>query len=158
MVRALADDPRFVGIKHTSEDTLALSRFKEVADGRLIVWSGRDAYYLGCLAMGADGAIGSTFQLLGDLFLAITQAFRSGDHSRALNLQRRINSVHSRLQQYGPIQSLKRCLALLGCDVGECRLPYQSLGTAVDEHLRQTLSAANQIREEFGLAPTTAVT
>jgi len=151
-VRALVDDPRFVGIKHTSEDTLALSRFKQVAEGRLLVWSGRDAYYLGCLAMGADGAIGSTFQLLGDLFLAITQAFRGGDLTRALKMQQRINEVHSRLQPHGAIKSIKRSLALLGCDPGECRLPYQGLGDSVDDYLRETLTAANVVREEFGLA------
>lgn len=150
-VRALADDSRFVGIKHSSEDTVALARFKQVAGGRLIVWSGRDAYYLGCLAMGADGAIGSTFQLLGDVFVAITQAFRAGDQARALALQQRINEVHSRLQVHGAISSIKRCLTLLGGESGPCRLPFQPLDTTVDDFLRATLAEADHLRHEFSL-------
>ena len=150
-VRELASDSRFVGIKHSSEDTQALSRFKQVADGRLIVWSGRDAYYLGCLAMGADGAIGSSFQLLGDVFVAITQAFRSGDHPRALALQQRINEVHARLQVHGAIKSIKHCLTLLGCESGECRLPFQPLGSGIDDFLRATLAQADRLRRDFAI-------
>lgn len=156
-VRALAADPRFVGIKHSSEDTVALSRFKQVAGGRLIVWSGRDAYYLGCLAMGADGAIGSSFQLLGDVFVAITRAFRSGEQSRALAIQQGINEVHSRLQVHGAIRSIKRCLTLLGFESGECRLPFQPLGAAVDEFLRETLAEADRVRRNFSISAIDAV-
>lgn len=150
-VRTLASDTRFVGIKHTSEDTNLLSRFKQVAGGRLIVWSGRDAYCLGCLAMGADGAIGSTFQVLGDVFLAIIRAFRSGNVSLALTIQQRINEVHARLQVHGAIKSIKRCLTLLGLDSGECRRPFQPLGSDVDGYLKETLAEADRVRHDFAI-------
>ena len=152
-VRALAADSRFVGIKHSSEDTQVLARFKQVVDGRLIVWSGRDAYYLGCLAMGADGAIGSTFQLLGDIFVAITRAFRAGDLPRALSLQQRINEIHARLQVHGAIKSIKRCLSLLGIETGECRMPFQPIPTAHDDYFRETLSLADRVRQDFAINP-----
>ncbi len=148
-VEALAKTPHFVGVKHSSEDTQMLMRFKRVAGGRLIVWSGRDAYYLGCLAMGADGAIGSSFQLLGDIFAEITRAFRAGDHGRALYLQERVNEVHRRLQVHGPIRSIKRCLTLLGIESGECRLPFAPLGSVADDFLRETLAMADRIRRDF---------
>jgi N-acetylneuraminate lyase len=151
-VQELAADTRFVGIKHSSEDTVALARFKQVSDGRLIVWSGRDAYYLSCLAMGADGAIGSSFQLLGDIFVAITQAFRSGDLPRALDLQQRVNEVHAKLQVHGAVKSIKRCLTLLGIDAGECRLPFQALDAGVDEFFREVLADADRVRHDFGIA------
>ena len=150
-VGTLAADSRLVGIKHSSEDTQALLRFKQVAGGRLIVWSGRDAFYLGCLAMGADGAIGSSFQLLGDVFLAITKAFRTGDFARALSLQQRVNKVHAKLQIRGSIQSIKRCLTLLGLEAGDCRLPFQSLGAGVDQLLQETLDEADQARRDFAI-------
>jgi N-acetylneuraminate lyase len=152
-VRVLAEDSRLVGIKHSSEDTLALSKFKQVAKGRLIVWSGRDAFYLGCLAMGADGAIGSSFQLLGDIFAEITRVFRAGDPAGALVLQQRVNEVHGRLQLHGPIRSIKRCLTLLGIEAGECRLPFQPLGDAHDGFLRETLALAGQLRLDFAIRP-----
>jgi N-acetylneuraminate lyase len=152
-VRRLAADPKFVGVKHSSEDTNLLARFKQIDEGRLLVWSGRDAYYLGCLAMGADGAIGSTFQLLGDIFCEITEAFRAGDQDRSLALQHAVNEVHAGLQTYGPIPSIKRCLTLLGCEVGECRLPYQPLGPEHDAHFQELLARANDLRDRFGLTP-----
>lgn len=151
MVRELAAEPTFVGIKHSCEDTLTLLRFKQVADGRLIVWSGRDAYYLGSLAMGADGGIGGSFQLLGDVFVAITKAFRSGDLARALALQQRVNAVHAMLHVHAPLRSIKRCLTLLGIDSGECRMPFQPLGARADDFLRSALGEADSVRHDFAI-------
>jgi N-acetylneuraminate lyase len=149
LVGELASDERLIGIKHSSEDTQMLVRFKQISGGRLLVWSGRDAFYLGCLAMGADGAIGSSFNLLGDLFSAVTRLFRAGDHATALALQHRINPVHARLQVNGSVQSIKRCLSLAGVECGECRLPYGTIGTAFDDYFRQTLEMADRVRSDF---------
>ncbi|WP_437223701.1 dihydrodipicolinate synthase family protein [Planctomicrobium sp. SH661] len=151
IVEKLAADPKFIGVKHSSEDTRLLTKWKQIDEGRLRVWSGRDAYYLGCLAMGADGAIGSTFQLLGDIFCELTAAFRVGDLDRALTLQQRVNQVHARLQTHGPIRSIKRCLTLLGCETGECRLPNQPLGSQYDSEFKEILAEADLLRKQFGL-------
>ena len=151
VVSALADEPRFAGIKHTSNDGIALMQFKLAASGRLIVWCGRDACLLGHLAMGADGAIGSSYQLLGDISAAILAAYRSSNLERALKLQQRVNEVHERLQMHGPIPCIKRCLALLGVESGGCRLPLPPVRTDIDDFLRETLVMGDQIRSHFEL-------
>jgi N-acetylneuraminate lyase len=150
-IRELASDPRLVGIKHSSDDLQMLLRFKQIDNGRLIVWNGRDAQYIGSLAMGADGAIGSSYQLIGDVFIAISAAFRTGDNQRALRLQQEINAVHARLLEYGPAASVKRCLRLLGIEAGECRLPFQPLPRSADDFFRKTLDLADCVRESFNL-------
>jgi N-acetylneuraminate lyase len=151
VVSELAAHPRLVGIKHSSEDSQMLMRFKQLAGGRLIVWNGRDAYYLGSLAMGADGAIGGTFQILGDIFVEITRAFHAGHFQRAQLLQQEINTVHARLMKYAPPKSIKRCLKLMGVDVGDCRLPFQPLEPAVDDFFHKTLLMVDRVRNDFDL-------
>ena len=153
MAARLAEDPKFVGIKHSTEDTFLLSQFKKIAGGRLTVWSGRDAYYLGGLAMGADGAIGSSFNLMGDLFIRITHAYRAGQVERARLVQARTNDVHWRLQTHGGVQSIKRCLQLMGIDVGGCRLPYQSPPPELDPYFRETLEILDAVRREVAELP-----
>jgi len=148
--RLAADYPNFAGIKHSSEDTFVLNRFKQIDNGRLMVWSGRDAYYLGGLAMGADGAIGNSFNLMGDLFVRITQLYRANKVAEALDMQRQANEVHRRLQVWGGTQSVKRCLKLLGVDAGGCRLPYQPLPAEAEPLMRETVQILRQIRDRLG--------
>ena len=71
-------DKRFIGIKHTSADLFTLQQFKEKIDG-VTVFNGFDEMCLGGLAMGADGAIGSTYNFMADKFLKIfyVSAFES---------------------------------------------------------------------------------
>ena len=143
----LAQNPKFVGIKHSSEDITLLSRFRQIAGGRLMVWSGRDAYYLGALAMGASGAIGSSYSLTGDVYMEITRAYRSGDVSRAMKLQNQINEVHRRLQVFGPYKSMKYCFSLMGIEAGNCRIPFKPIAPEAGEYLRETLVLLDRIRQ-----------
>jgi N-acetylneuraminate lyase len=149
-VRLAGEYPNFAGIKHSSEDTFVLNRFKQIDNGRLMVWSGRDAYYLGALAMGADGAIGNSFNLMGDLFIRITQLYRAGRVAEALEIQRQANEVHRRLQVFGGTQSVKRCLKLLGVDAGGCRLPYQPLPVEAEPLMHETVQLLREIRDRLG--------
>jgi N-acetylneuraminate lyase len=150
LVTRLAEHPRLAGIKHSSEDTFLLNRFKQIGRGKLMVWSGRDAYYLGALAMGADGAIGNSFNLMGDLFVRITAAYRAEQPALALQLQQKANEVHRRLQVFGGTQTVKRCLQLLGVDGGSCRLPYQPLPPEADPLVRETVAILQNTRRELG--------
>jgi N-acetylneuraminate lyase len=150
MVTRLAEHPCFGGIKHSSEDTFLLNRFKQIAGGRLMVWSGRDAYYLGALAMGADGAIGNSFNLMGDLFVKMTSLYRANQTEQALALQQKANEVHRRLQVYGATPSVKRCLQMQGIDAGHCRLPYQPLPAEADKLLREAVAILQSIRTDLG--------
>jgi N-acetylneuraminate lyase len=148
MVRRLAERPNFIGVKHSTEDTFLLNRFKQVDGGRLLIWNGRDAYCLGGLAMGADGAIGSSFNLLGDLFIALTKTFRAGRNQDAVRIQELINSVHSRLQPNGHIKSIKFVLSQLGIDAGVCRLPYGRLSADGMADLIKAIKLLQTVREQ----------
>jgi N-acetylneuraminate lyase len=151
VVRVLVEVPKFVGIKHTSDENESLRQFKQVDNGRLIVWCGRDASLIEQLKLGADGAIGSSYQLLGNVFAKILSEFRAGRNERAALLQLRINEVHGRLQTYGAIQSIKRCLTLLKIPCSDCRLPLATVRTDIDEYHRGTLEIADRVRIEFDI-------
>ena len=151
-VETLATHPNLVGIKYTSEDTDMLDRFKRIDGGRLMVWSARDAYYVSCLAMGADGAIGTSYNLYADVFAEITRAFRASDIGRARTLQSEINRIQRHLYEKGAYQSIKRCITLMGIDAGGCRPPFGPIESDADDHLKTTLQMLDDFRHRWGLA------
>lgn len=149
MVLRLAEHPRFVGVKHTSDDTHMIDHIKQIDDGRLMVWNSRDASYLSGLSMGADGAVSGSSNLIADLYHAITRTYRAGRVEQALAIQTKINQIYGQLTAYGAIRSIKRCYTMMGIDSGGCRLPFQPISAEADPHLRETLQLIDRTRKEL---------
>lgn len=116
-------DPRFAGIKHTSNDLFALEQFKQNISG-ITVFNGYDEICLGGLSMGADGAIGSTYNFMGKRFVNLYKAFKSGDMETASKLQKEANEIIAVMCKYGVLPCEKEILNQMGIDVGACRRPF----------------------------------
>ena len=122
-----AANDKFIGIKHTTSDMYALQQFKTMkADP--IVYNGFDEMFLGGLAMGADGGIGSTYNFMAEKFIAIYNAFKKGDIKEAQRVQNEANEIINVLIKYGVFASEKYVLDCLGIEMGGCRKPFLPLG------------------------------
>jgi N-acetylneuraminate lyase len=140
---ALLEHPKIVGVKHTSQNLYQLERLKSAAP-HAVVYNGYDEMFVGGFAMGADGAIGTTFNVMGRLFVRIFDALKAGDLPGALALQSRANAVIDVLIEVGVFPGTKAMLKILGLDCGPCRRPFAALTPAqqarieaiVDSHLR----------------------
>lgn len=119
-------EKRLAGIKHTSNDLFALKQFKQRIDG-ITVFNGYDEICLAGLSMGADGAIGSTYNFMGKKFAELYQAFRSGNLELAQRLQDEACKIISVMCKYGVFQCEKEILTLMGIDMGPCRRPFLPL-------------------------------
>ena len=128
-VPQLYDDPRFVAVKHTSFNLYELERIKALRP-EFAVLIGFDETFLGALAMGADGGVGSTYNVMLPTFRALKAAFDRGDLTSARALQRTINTVVEGLVRVGIFPAMKYALALQGCDCGACRRPFAPLNDA----------------------------
>lgn len=128
-------DPRFVGVKHTSNDLFALEQFKATIEN-ITVFNGYDEICLGGLSMGADGAIGSTYNFMGKKFVKLYYAFKSGDMITASKLQKEANEIISVMCKYGVLQCEKEILTQMGIDVGPCRRPF----LPVDDEAKRAVS------------------
>lgn len=138
VILRLLDDRRFAGVKHTSTDLYQLERFKAHRPDAA-VFNGYDEMCLGGLAMGADGAIGTTYNVMGSLFVAIRTAFQAGRMAEALAMQRRANRVIDLLVEVGVFPGTKAMLRLLGQDVGACRPPFGPMPEGAEARLRACL-------------------
>lgn len=118
------EDERFVGIKHTSPDFYALERFKSAIKRPVVVFNGFDQTFLAGLAMGADGAIGSTYNFMADKFLRLYDEFNKGNVEKAREIQKEANEIIAALLKYGVLPCIKALLTFSGLDMGVCRRPF----------------------------------
>lgn len=119
----LFENEKFIGIKHTSGDMFTLNQFKTL-DREIVVYNGFDETLLAGLSMGADGAIGSTYNFMGKKFKKITNCFNSGEIETAKALQNEANEIICEMIKYGVFQSEKAILTEMGIDMGQCRPPF----------------------------------
>ena len=119
-------DPRFAGIKYTSGDFFTMERVKALHPNKLI-YNGYDEMLLSGLSMGADGAIGSTYNFMADKFVRILRLFREQKIDEARAAQNEANRIISILCKVGVMQAEKEILCQLGFDFGICRHPFGTL-------------------------------
>ena len=120
-------DERYMGIKHTSNDLYTLHQFKQKIDRPVTIFNGFDEMCVGGLAMGADGAIGSTYNFMGDKFIKIYEEFNAGNIAKAQEIQTEANEIISEMIKYTVLPCEKAIMTHLGIDCGPCRRPFLPL-------------------------------
>ena len=132
-------DPRFLGVKHTSTDLFALRQFKTAFPDK-IVFNGFDETFLAGLSMGADGAIGSTYNFMADRFIRIYNAFRAGDIRTAMEEQATADRIIAVLCRCGVMRAEKAILTKTGIPAGAPRPPFIDLTDEEKEAMFAELS------------------
>ncbi|MBQ9506917.1 MAG: N-acetylneuraminate lyase [Clostridia bacterium] len=127
-------DERFAGIKYTSADYFTLRQFK-TAFPQKVMLNGFDETFLAGLGMGADGAIGSTYNFMADKFIRILELFRQGRIQEAAELQKEADIIIAALCKVGVMQGEKAILTKMGIPMGPTRAPFIDLTDAQKEEL-----------------------
>jgi N-acetylneuraminate lyase len=113
-----------VGLKYTYTDFYLLQDLLLKMKGKWIAFSGPDELFLPALNMGVVGCIGSTQNVLPEIFVEIYKNFKEGNIKKAIELQKRITIAVSLLKKYGGITSWKIALKFRGIDAGYVREPF----------------------------------
>ncbi len=121
----LMEDDRIAGVKYTAQDLFQFGELRKAAPDKLFYF-GTDEMFIGAAAAGTDGGIGSTYNLIGDVYLGIEQAVKVGDISEARALQRKANDLIAILLRAGVVPGLKYALNRIGVPVGPCRRPFSA--------------------------------
>jgi N-acetylneuraminate lyase len=119
--------PNLVGAKFTYEDLDDFEECLQLEGGRYDMLFGRDELLLSALALGARGAVGSTYNFAAPLYHSIITAFNQGDQQRAQQLQALAVQMIDLLVGCGsqPIATFKKWMAEVGVDCGPPRLPLE---------------------------------
>lgn len=122
--------PNFLGIKYTHSDMMEYNRCLNFADGKYDILWGWDEVFLGGMAMGARGGVGSTFNYAAPLYHQLMGAFYAGDLLKARKLQEKSIDIVRLLGKYGGIATGKAYMRAMGLDCGKFRLPVQNMSEA----------------------------
>ncbi len=113
-----------IGCKYTMFDYYSMQRITELNGGDINVINGPDEMLLLGLTMGADGGIGSTYNIMGKWYVELYKAFRAGEYEKARALQIKINKGITVILENGDCrQSIKVMLNAQGLDVGYMAYP-----------------------------------
>jgi N-acetylneuraminate lyase len=125
--RRLYEHERIIGVKHTHYNLYEMERIKAIDPDRLVFF-GFDELTLAGVAMGADGAIGSTFNLMAGEYIQLRKLFHEGKNAEALEKQKEINEIISTMIPLGVFASLKYAISSRrDIPMGEVRAPFTPL-------------------------------
>lgn len=119
--------PSLVGIKYTHPDIMEFHACSRYKNGKYDLLWGIDEELLSGLAIGAKGAVGSTYNYAAPLYNQIMKAFESGDLKQAEELQFVAVQMVQLLVKYGGTGAGKAFMKVIGVDCGWFRPPLPSL-------------------------------
>ena len=129
---------KFIGLKHTSKDLYELEKIVNHFND-FVVLSGYDEMFLGAIAMGAHGAIGSTYNFMSEIFIQLMSSFNQGKYDEARELQRKANLFVNLMENTTGIPQVKAALEILGIECNGCRNPIMKLNNSTINKIEKTM-------------------
>jgi N-acetylneuraminate lyase len=131
--------PTLAGLKFTNLD-LTVYQYCLHAHGGIwdLPW-GMDQHFLGALANGAKGAVGGSYNYSAPIFNRMLAAFARGDLAAARTHQFQGTQTLTVMHRHGGLAAAKVLMRKLGIDVGQVRLPNESLSPAQQARLLEEL-------------------
>ncbi|MCX7046387.1 MAG: dihydrodipicolinate synthase family protein [Candidatus Sumerlaeota bacterium] len=131
--------PTLAGAKFTSLDMMGYQLCLRAAGGAYNILWGYDEHLLAALALGANGAVGSTYNFAAPIYIRLLRHFAEGDLDAAREEQFRSVRLIQTLVRYGFMGAAKAVMNMLGVNVGPARLPILNLTPAQSTQLRRDL-------------------
>lgn len=138
--------PNLAGIKYTAPTLHEYQACLSYEDGRYDILYGTDEMLLSALAVGAKGAIGSTYSFAAPLYLKVIEMYRAGQLKEARQMQLALVQMVRCFVKYPPIPAQRAIMKMLGWDLGPCRLPLTSLSAQDTATLQSALEALGFFR------------
>lgn len=136
-LQELLSHPNIIGLKNTSPDFFQMERIIRSYPNALI-YNGADEMCLAGLAIGAKGAIGTTYNFMGDLYVAMCSAVERCDLLEARKLQTIANEIIEVILEVGVMPGSKALLEIMGVEVGISLPPFRR----IDDHEKGRLALA----------------
>lgn len=129
-----------IGLKMSIPDYYAFEQIKCIDGGNINVLNGPDECMLAGLVMGADGAIGTTYNLFPSQACGIYDNFKAGKIDEAISYQHKLNHYVNTFIGNG-IVVWKSALRLIGIDPGYTVAPARTVTEEKFEELSRAMKA-----------------
>lgn len=133
--------PNLVGLKYSNIDLMQMQQCIQLNDGEFEVLYGSDQTLIAGAAMGACGAIGTTYNFAAPLYRRMLAALERGDLATARAEQARSVAMIDVMIRAGGIAGFKAVMEWFGVDCGPVRAPLENLTVEGKSQLRAELEA-----------------
>ena len=127
--------PNLAGVKFSHGDLMDFGQCVHLDDGRFNMLFGSDENLLAAVALGTDGAVGSTYNFAASLYHRLLKAYEAGDMTTARMEQAQSRRFITALKKFGGVVSGKAVMKMIGIDCGPVRLPLRNLTSEQYESL-----------------------
>jgi len=135
--------PTLAGIKYTASTLHEYQACLNYKDGKFDILFGFDEMLLPALAVGAKGAIGSTYTFAAPLYLKVMQLYNEGRSEEAAAMQLHSVNMVRCLVKYPPIPAQRAIMKMEGFELGKCRLPLVPLNNDEEAKFKAALEEIN---------------
>jgi 4-hydroxy-2-oxoglutarate aldolase len=142
LAASLAAHPRIAGMKESSGDVGLLGRIVDTVPADFEVACGNAPIFYAALCAGAVGGVLAVANCVPRLVVALHDAFRDDDHSRARLLQKALTPLAVAVTTNWGVAGLKGAMDLAGLRGGAVRAPLLPLPDPAREEIRRLLDRA----------------
>ncbi len=144
-INMLITIPGVHGLKQTSGDLFQMEQIRRQHPD-LVLYNGYDEIFASGIVAGADGGIGSTYNIMGWRYKKILSAIESGDILTARQVQSECNKVIDTLIKTGVLAGMKVLLNYMGIiNTPVCRKPFSPVH---QKHLPELYQLAQHLMAE----------
>lgn len=137
-IKRLASIENVKGIKYTALAHYEITQIKDEIGEDFLVYSGADEMAVSGLLSGADGIIGSFYNIMPELFINIKKAIDNKNIDEAQKLQRQaIEIIMYSLKIPSFYAGMKAVLRWRGINAGYCRSPFENLSEKEEIEFRE---------------------
>ena len=134
MLKRLASIKNVKGVKYTAPTHFNFSKIKKEIGESFKIYSGMDEMALSGLISGADGIIGSFYNLMPELFVEIYKQVKNNNINEAKKIQEKINIIILFALKKSGYPFIKMGLKWLNVDSGYVRRPFNSIIDSENEN------------------------
>ena len=132
--------PSFYGMKFTHNNFMEMQSCINLNNNKWNILHGLDEVLLAGLSFGINGAVGSTYNFLGNLYNSIIQEFKNGKIENARKKQLiSVRIIETMIKYGGSIIAGKPMMKLIGIDCGPTRSPLPKLSDNEFSKLKEEL-------------------
>ncbi|WP_066892316.1 N-acetylneuraminate lyase [Clostridium nigeriense] len=149
-IKRLAAIENVKGIKYTALSHYEITQIKDEVGEDFLVYSGADEMAVSGLLAGADGIIGSFYNIMPELFINIKKAVDAKDMDEATRLQKQaVEIIMHCLKLPSFYAGMKSILRWRGINAGYCRSPFENLSEAEEVEFRNSLK---KLKETYNIS------
>lgn len=138
--KRLLDNKNIIGMKFTSNDYYTFERIRNAYPDK-ILFNGFDEMLICGLVNGADGAIGTTYNVASEMFIDIYNLSKENKYKEAAEIQHKANDLITDLIEFDIIDAVKSALTdVVGIDCGTIREPGNKVSKVWKQKFRDKYS------------------